>query len=443
MLIIQLLLILLSISFSIFSGDLYLNSEICLYSYLIILFLEFLSKKNITLIFIFLSAFIFMIIPEGIINHKELILDWGTYNVRKGFSFLVVSSGLIFIGYKLFEKFGNKNFKTKNYLPIKVVVVKKKTLLLLLILYNIVFLLVNLENAIFGLFYGRASAFPFFYSSALYAIAFIIIGITNHLYEGKKIKTLLINLPIIFIFLSIGTRFFLVYIVFIIFFDRLKSLTFKNIIILFIGAFFVLTATNVIKDVRRGGLLTERNPKVEVQDKRINITEFIAGIGSSEGLIRNAAMISDYTNKNGYTYGKSIGFLGIFWIPRAFWPDKPVMLDSWLIQEYYGTQFGEGYSSASSYGGELYMDFGFFFASLLLFFFGILLGKIQLWIDSKHNISVQNYILSGFLYGWIFFGTRSILTSSFMLVYFLIFNNLIFRFLKILGVTKDVSSNNY
>lgn len=426
----QLLLIISSISFTFLNDDLHASSTLCMYIYLTIILLEFISNRRITLIFIFLSAFIFIIIPEGILNYEDLYSEWGIQNVNKGFSFCVVTSGLIFIGYKLFERRNRYSIIEGNEITEKKLIINKKGVLTtIILLYNIFFLIINFKNAIYGLIYGRASAFPFLYSSLLYSIGFIVIGITNDLFKNNKIKTLLFNLPIIFVFLSVGTRFFIIYIIFILFFDYFNKLTFKKIILLFFAAILTISTTNSIKDLRRGGLLSTRTSQIEYLEKNSNLTESIAKLGSPEGIIRNSAMITDYSKKKGYTYGRSIGFLGIFWIPRAIWPNKPVMLDSWLIREYYGNQFGEGYSSASGYGGELYMDFGYLFASIILFFFGYFLAKVQLWIDLNHRQSLQYSITSGFLYGWIFFGTRSLLTSTYMLIYFLVSSYLVFNFL--------------
>lgn len=436
---IQLLLILFTIFSSLLSSDIYLNASIYLYSYLAILTFEIVKNKKITLIVIFIIAFLYMIIPEAILNFNDLYLTWGVKNVNDSFSYLVITSGLIFIGYKLYHIFHKeKNRNKTKYIEI---ILKKKTLLILIVLYGIFFLFINLDVVVFGLFYGRGSHYTHTYSFLFNSIAFISIGIVSYIYNNKIFKIILFTLPFLIVFFATGTRYFIVYIIFIMFFEKLYSLSLKNIVILAISAILVISMTNMIKGVRSGGIInTLQNNSVTIADENndYNVTEYIASMGSQEGLLRNISMINDYSSKNGYTNGKSIGFITIFWVPRIIWSDKPVMLDYWLIRKYYPTQFSDGHSTASSYAGELLMDFGPILSSIILFFIGIFLSKLQFWIDENYNLSLQNNILSGVLYGWLFFGVRSILTASYMLIYFLVFSYLIFYILRKYSITNKM-----
>ena len=145
------------------------------------------------------------------------------------------------------------------------------------------------------------------------------------------------------------------------------------------------------------------------------LIERIAANGSPEGLVRNMAMIDLWTETHSHTYGKSIGFLGIFWIPRVIWNDKPVQLDYCLIREY-ESGFGGGHSTASSFCGELFMDFGYF-CILICFFLGGIMAKMDCFIEKR--LIVGGFVataLSGVMLGWAFFMTRSILTASYPLV---------------------------
>lgn len=425
MFLIQITIFLFSIFSSFMIEDLYLNGIIVFWSYLAVLVLEIFQKKRITLLFVFLIAFIYMIPGEAILQTNELYSMWGKEYTNIGFNYLVVSSFAVFFGFKIADLFFSEKWKFEIK-PYKTIVSKKKTLLFFILAYNILFLLVNLENTIIGLTMGRNNAFPYFYSSLLYALAYLTVGLTDRLTQNK-LNTILLSLPIIITLLGTGTRFLIVFLVFILFFDYLYEMTFKKSIRVMLLGVMLIIGMNTMKDIRTVGLLSGYKSSI-VTTKHNNITEKLVSYGSSEGLIRNAAMITRYTKDHHYTYGKSIGFLAIFWIPRELWPDKPVMLDSWLVKEYY-SGYGEGYSSASSYGGELYMDFGFFIACLILFVGGWGLCRLNYWIHNNYKTDLKKYIISGFLYGWIFFGTRSIMTSSYMLIYVILSSYIVFKLL--------------
>lgn len=410
------------------------TSSIALWSYLIVIGLEIYQKKRITILIIFLIAFVYMVLSEGVLNEINLYRQWGLEYVKTGYSYLILSSTCVFLGYKVGElkKPNKRNIKLKSY---KTLIYKRKTLIIFLSIFSLVFFAINLENTIYGFTMGRASAFPYFFSPFLYAMAFICIGLITEVFKKKWI-ILLFSLPIIITFIGTGTRYFLVFILFIIFFKDIYNLTLKKGIKFFFIGILLLSALNIMKMSRSVGISTIN--KIE-NNNNYNLTEYVASKGSNEGLISNAAMITKYTEEKNYTYGKSIGFLAIFWIPRELWKDKPVQLDSWLIKEYMNVS--EGFSSASSYGGELYMDFGYIIACFLLLIFGLLLFYIQSWIHNNYKTDLKKLILSGFLYGWMFFGTRSILTSTYMLVYVLIMSTLIFKFLKKFNILILIPSN--
>ncbi|WP_299006400.1 O-antigen polysaccharide polymerase Wzy [uncultured Tenacibaculum sp.] len=398
------------------------SSSVAFWSYIIIICLEVAQKKRITMLILFLSAFVYMVLSEGVLNENYLYELWGRYYTTIGYSYLITSSTCVFLGCKFYETYVKKTNKLSSK-ELKTIIHKKNTLLLILTTYSLFFFIINIENTIYGFTIGRASAFPFLISPFLYAVAFICVGLYNEVFSNK-IYTILMCLPIIITFIGTGTRFFLVYIIFILYFKDLYFLNYKRIFKLFFLGFFLLSALNVMKLARSGGLSNLNESK---NTKEHNLTEYLASKGSNEGLISNAAMITKYTTENDYTYGKSTSFLTIFWIPRDIWPNKPVQLDSWLIRKYMNVS--EGFSSASSYGGEIYIDFGYSIGCILLLILGYNLSRIQNWIHNNYKTDLKKLILSGFLYGWIFFGTRSIMTSTFMLIYMLIMSNVIFKIL--------------
>src|SRR5690554_3313704 len=91
--------------------DLYINSTICMWSYLLLLFIELNSHKKISLISVFIFAFIFMIPPEGILHARQLYSEWGSHNVDRAIEFLIISSSILILCHKLSYVFFRNKYK--------------------------------------------------------------------------------------------------------------------------------------------------------------------------------------------------------------------------------------------------------------------------------------------------------------------------------------------
>ncbi len=144
--------------------------------------------------------------------------------------------------------------------------------------------------------------------------------------------------------------------------------------------------------------------------------ESVAYHMSPEGVVKMAAIADDYFSKNDLHYGKETGFLFIFWIPRSWWPNKPTMLDNWLIREY--ENVSEGFSSASGYIGELRADFGWF-SLIFVLLFGMLIRKLDNYAQYVFGNRPGSFVLVliSVLYPWVFFSIRSPLTSTMSLLW--------------------------
>lgn len=384
------------------------SAPLLMWLYILLAILQVIQEKKISLVTVFLCSFIYMVFPEAILFGNLVAAKWGIEHTQTGFLFLIVSSICVFVGYKTIKKSNTP----VNFGRFTTTFRKKRLLFAGLITFSVVFFLINLNNTITGLTEGRASAFPFFYSNLLYSLAFACVGLFDVYFNHNKLKVLLASSLIIITFIGTGTRFFLLFIAFIVFFDSLQYLNKRKAFSIFIATVLLVSTSEFIKSTRAGGLLQEAHNRTQTFT---GISNYIASKGSAEGLLSNSAMILKYTSEHSLTYGKSIGFLLYFWIPRGLWEDKPTMLDHWLIRQFDNT-VSEGFSTASGYGGELLIDFGFLIASLILFFMGRKLAKMEVWIRINSPAAVDARIFSGFLYGFVFFATRSLLTSIFMLI---------------------------
>ena len=197
----------------------------------------------------------------------------------------------------------------------------------------------------------------------------------------------------------------------------IRVLNLKKMLWIGVGCLVVFSVFTSMKATRTSGfeMLSISQIVGRGEEDKSTFMEKIAGKGSMEGLIRNMAMIKLHTTTHGYTYGKSIGFLAVFWIPRFIWENKPVQLDYWLIREY-ESGFSDSHSTASSFCGELFMDFGYF-CIVLCAGLGALLAKMDAYISQRVlRGDFYSVVIAGLFFGWSLFMVRSILAASYQVI---------------------------
>ena len=189
--------------------------------------------------------------------------------------------------------------------------------------------------------------------------------------KGSKWIALLLSAPIFFLMMFNGSRFRLLFsllpFLLICDFFQISNITLKQLVKIVIFISLLLFVVNFMMQTRRGGLQNlNANKKELVTGPRSNyLSVRLCKEGSPENIIPVFNYIKAEVEANGYTHGKSTGFIFYFWIPRAIWPEKPVQLNAWIPQKYM-TGVGEGFSSSSGFCGEPFADFGYF--SFIVFF---------------------------------------------------------------------------
>ncbi|MBE6400907.1 MAG: oligosaccharide repeat unit polymerase [Verrucomicrobia bacterium] len=395
----------------------------------LLFFITTLLDGRISLIAVFVAAFAYMVPPEAILFGEELSVKWGVDHVVVGWRVLVLSFVAVCIGFLLFRRSSLKNTHSGRAELFSGAFQKSK-----LIFGGItVFLCVLFSPMIiYGMTTGRGSASLFnpedgggllfnvgpggyFLASLCYAVC----SFWGYYFskQGNRaeflFKAIIYSLPILLIGVASGTRYMLCFMLACLFLPWVYQLNIKKLKWIGVGAVFAIVLFSAMKNSRNSGF--DLSTAFNAESSAGTLIERIVSNGSPEGLIRNMAMIDLWTETHSHTYGKSIGFLGIFWIPRVIWNDKPVQLDYWLIREY-ESGFGGGHSTASSFCGELFMDFGYF-CILICFFLGGIMAKMDCFIEKR--LIVGGFVataLSGVMLGWAFFMTRSILTASYPLV---------------------------
>lgn len=392
-------------------------------------FITTLLDGRISLVAVFVAAFAYMIPPEMILFGEELSVKWGADHVIVGWRVLVLSFVAVCMGFLVFRR---KSSKYANWSEVWASSGGEQKSKSIFVGITVFLCLLFSPMVVYGMTTGRGSASLFnsedgggllfnvglggyFLASLCYAVC----SFWGYYFskQGRRpgflFKAIIYSSPIILIGIASGTRYMLCFMLACLFLPWIYRLNLKKLKWMAVGGIFAIVLFSAMKNSRDSGF--DLSTAFNTKNSSGSLIERIASKGSSEGLVRNMAMIDHWTETHPHTYGKSIGFLGIFWVPRFIWSDKPVQLDYWLIREYEGG-FGGGHSTASSFCGELFMDFGYF-CILVCFCLGGIMAKMDCFIDER--LMSGGFVataLSGVIFGWAFFMTRSILTASYPLV---------------------------
>lgn len=375
-----------------------------------------LSMGRISLLAIFLFGFNFIIGSESILDAPGLIVTWGENNFIVGYRFVMLSLCSILSADILNKTFMSISvFKGMSKSRFSYSINETKLFVLTLVIC-----MLYLPMIIFSLYQGRGSGYHIeiygIFATIIDSIYVVIVGLWSYKLMNKyKFNGALYRLSLFFIIpILSGTRFFLLFVICVALIPKLyyyKQQIYKILPVIFFFGFVVIT----LPMLRSQGLFNNDSVViVNKENESHDLFSKVASFGSNEGVLRNNIMISDYLNFNNPTYGLSFGFLFYFFIPRYIWPNKPTMLDYWLIRKY-DSGFSDGHSTSSGYCGELFMDFAYF-ALLPIFLVGLFISAIDSRLKLIPRDNPRNYILIGVSYGWCFFVVRSILTSSFFLM---------------------------
>jgi hypothetical protein len=132
------------------------------------------------------------------------------------------------------------------------------------------------------------------------------------------------------------------------------------------------------------------------QNKQIDLVEI--GLNSFSNIVegesgdlsffeQSSAMIGSVDKQQNFFNGKTYIPVFLFWVPRAFWPDKP-KLNQWQHDiSSVGRNYGQ-MGQISLISGESYANFGFFGSFLIPFLLGKIYSKVYYYfrnIDINHR----------------------------------------------------------
>ncbi len=419
------------LSFSLFvllTDDLSLIANVCFYLYFGIIFVNYLSTKNLSLDIIWLVGFIFIIL-------SELIVTNGGYNVLIVTRYIIVGNNVLLIAYYC--------SRTKKYYLVHDYRLNNKTWYVALCLVStIIFFIVVLPSASLAWHYGRAysdaSGGEFVYVVSNFA--FVLPGLWAFFYREKRggfLIAFILSLPFFALLFMQGTRFKLLFSIlsFAIGSGKLKLYCVKIrdlVVYAFVGVILMVTLNMMLSIRVYGANSVEDDTSLITKsiDNKSQLPAKIVSYGSIEGIIHANTWLFDYCNKNGYSYGKQSSFIFYWWIPRKIWKNKPSMTGGWLPHMY--GNFSEGHSASVGVWGELYVDFGYF-SFLFFLLLGNLLAKLDsyckyLLTEKRNNVNILNVAI---FVPYVFFSVRSPITSfitlSISLLFMYIFRYLLFE----------------
>lgn len=377
--------------------------------------------KQFNLLHGWIASFIFIIWSDMILTTAS---DYG-YVYTTAIFFYLIANNLVISGYTLYKRKKIGNLHNYN----KYIVTHPRYLLIFILISILTYMYLKYDTITTTLNSGRilddakgGGSLVGVISSALGLILPSLIAYYfKYVTKRSWIYSLMLAFPIIIFQAIISTRFLLLFQVLsmlvVIGFVKIKSNNKYSILILMISAILLGSFSSYIKE-NRNYSINERliDSQVYLTDLQDDIFLKFADEMSPEGIIHMTHLANDYFKDHSLSYGKESLTILYFWVPRSWWPDKPTMLDHWLIREY--ENVSDAYSSASGFMGELRADFG-----LLSLFFAFLIGIIMKqcneyiqYIFNIKNGTIQ-MVIASILYPYFFFFVRSPLTASFNLIF--------------------------
>lgn len=386
--------------------------------YLCMIVVDIYKTKQFNLMHTWIAAFLFIIWSDMILTAAE---DFNQVYTIPIFFYLIANC-LVLWGYKLSR--GTKSSDTSIHN-----IIHPRYFLFFIIVGVLIFIVFYYSKVQTTLTYGRilndAKGSTTLTGSIVSALGLILPACIAYYFKyiskGGWVYSILLSMPIFILQALIATRFKLLFqiIPFLIVtgFLKVKNNTSKSLIIMAIAMLIIGAYSSYTKEYRNyaanESIIKEQIYASDTQD---DIFLTIAQEMSPEGIIRMAYLANDYFEDNNLSYGRESLTIFYFWIPRAWWPDKPTQLDYWLIREYETTS--DAHSTSSGFLGELRADFGWFslFFAIII---GIALKKCDTYIQrifmlNRHPIQI---VFASMLYPYFFFFVRSPLTASINLIF--------------------------
>ena len=387
-----------------------------LFTILGIVVLDFMKTRRITLFQIWGIAFVYIIWAEMM----DMSVMSSASRYLNAITFLLVSKSVLDVGYMTYYSKHYDSNLSESWL-----LVKPKAFFIVMVTMLVVWLSSNYLTVTITMTSGRQLSGVLgggidVWEMLISASSLMIPALAAYYYrwhsKSSILWSLIFLLPVAMFQIILGTRARLIYMILpwliltgVVGVKRQKM---KALLWVMIGAVALSMVSNFMKQFRNqafldlsGGMIS--TSKDEQKDPFLRLADKM----SPEGCVYMTYLAEDWFSTHEHSYGREIGFMFYWVIPRAIWKDKPTPVDHWLIRKYENVE--ETYSSASGFTGEIRADFGYW-CIIIVFFFGRILKKADLFVLKSFNDDGPyfNKILAALIYPCVFFFVRSPLTST-------------------------------
>lgn len=384
---------------------------------------DFVITKSISTFTIWISAFIYIILSEPIINNYGKEYSW---SIR----YLLSANNVVLLTYLMTRptlKYFKSNFEHASKC------VNPRLFSFIIILMYLVYIiqtynhvLTNYEGARqLGNAVGGGSLQGAFVKTFGQVLPVLIGYYIVRVKHASKWFALTLCIPIFFFLLVLGTRFRLLFSIAPFFlvtdFIRLKKINKKSLFFMIAFGVGLVIFTNTMKEKRNSSFaevinsVSLINNSQESSNQSLSVK--ICSNCSPEGIVEMTRLANIYFQTHDLKYGECSGMLFYFWIPRNIWKEKPTQLDYWMPR-YFNPDLSTTFSSASGFTGEVRADFGLL-SYLFMVLFGFLLRKVNtmLFLSDYGRKPSYSTLYVSLLIPYLFFFVRSPLTSSYSLIF--------------------------
>lgn len=387
-----------------------------LFTILGIVVLDFMKTRRITLFQIWGIAFVYIIWAEMM----DMSVMSSASRYLNAIAFLLVSKSVLDMGYMTYHSKHYGSNLSEAWL-----LVKPKAFFAVMVTMLVIWLSSNYLTVLTTMTSGRQLSGVLGSSIDVWGVfisasSLIVPALAAYYYrwhsQSSILWSLIFLLPVAMFQIILGTRSRLIYMILpwliltgIVGVKRQKM---KALFWVMIGVVAMSMVSNFMKQFRNqafldfsGGMIS--TSKDEQKDPFLRLADKM----SPEGCVYMTYLAEDWFSTHEHSYGREIGFMFYWVIPRAIWKDKPTPVDHWLIRKYENVE--ETYSSASGFTGEIRADFGYW-CIIIVFFFGRILKKADLFVLKSFNDDgpYLDKILAASIYPCVFFFVRSPLTST-------------------------------
>lgn len=377
---------------------------------------DFMESRRITLFQIWNLGFIYIL-------WAEMILKSGSDRYLNAISFLLIANAILTLGYTSYKKniiqtsMGNMWILRKD---------KNKLFFALMTVLFLFWLVTHYASVINSASSGRQlgnvignsiNVGGVFLSASSLMVSALAAYYFRWCSKRSAWWSVLYLVPVFMFQMLLGTRFRLVYMllpwlilmgIIEVKYQKIRTLAFVML------AAIALSGVSTFMRENRGLSLEEMgnvNLTDSYQKESSDFFYWLADKMSPEGCVYMTYLAEDWFSTHEYEYGKEIGFMFYWIIPRAIWKDKPTPVDHWLIRKY--ENVSDKYSSASGFTGEIRADFGYW-CLIIVFFFGRLLHRADNYVlkSFSNEAPYLDKIFAALIYPCVFFSVRSPLTAT-------------------------------